>query len=122
MRQYKVELTKMMVLKQVVAVKAEDDAGAIKEANLAHCSGNWVTETECPAMGRILSSAAFSEVEKTYEVRVTRKTEEYSHVEIKTTCTAEGVIKDWAIEKAYDEGNWELLGTDDTQAEITEVR
>lgn len=122
MRQYKVELTKMLLMKQVVTVNAKDDIMAIREAHFSCCSGNWVTETECPAMGRILSSSAFSDQEKTYDVRVYRKTEEHSDVVIKTTCTEEDIVKGWAIDKAFEEADWEACGTEDVRAEISEVK
>jgi hypothetical protein len=58
---------------------------------------------------------------KKYSVLVKRFTEEYCRVEVETTETDEAKIKDQAIERAFDQANWSLAGTDDVETTIEEV-
>ncbi len=59
---------------------------------------------------------------KKYSVLVKRFTEEYCRVEVETTETDEAKIKDQAIERAFDQGDWSLGGQDyDVETTIEEV-
>jgi len=58
---------------------------------------------------------------KKYSVLVKRFTEEYCRVEVETTETDEAKIKDQAIERAFDQGDWSLWDTGDVETTIEEV-
>lgn len=59
---------------------------------------------------------------KKYSVLVKRFTEEYCRVEVHANENAnEETVKDMAIERAFDQANWSLAGTDDVETTIEEV-
>jgi hypothetical protein len=117
-KKYEVELTQVVVSKQTVKVEAETDKDALAEARRVYCSAAWeeVTNIEDAKIKKTTAT------KKTYSVMVKRRLEEFCYVDVTTDKIDEDTVKDLAIEKAFENGEWETLDADDVETKIARVQ